>query len=112
MTFNIPHTGRHRFSETRLPSCSCTVADVDIFRALAWEVAHCESRQQDKDQGMQDQTTELGGTLAGRDPATENITGRLIRHRAGNHGIKNGWDNIKFGNVGHLLITQNKIQQA
>ena len=85
---------------------------VIIARTLCREVTHGERRQQYKDQGVQNQTTELGGTLAGRDPAAEDIAGRLIRRGAGNNGIKDGWDNIKFGSVGHFLFTQNKIHQA
>lgn len=81
-------------------------------RASAWEIAHGERRQQDKDDGVQDQATKLGGTLAGCDPATEDITGLLVRHRAGDKSIKDSWDNVKFSSVGHLSITKNKIHQA
>ena len=87
-------------------------ASVVITRASAWEVAHGQRRKQDKDDSVQNQTTELGGTLAGRDPAAEDITGLLVRHRAGDQSIKDGWDNVKFSSVGHLSITKNKIHQS
>jgi hypothetical protein len=85
---------------------------VIIARTLRWEVTHGERRQQYKDQGVQNQTTELGGTLAGCDPAAKDIAGSLVCRGACDQSIKNGWDNIKFGSVGHFLFTQNKIHQA
>lgn len=85
---------------------------VVVARALRWEVTHGERRQQDKDNGVQNQTTELGGTLAGCDPAAKDIAGSLVCRGAGNNGIKDGGDNVKFESVGHFLFTQNKIHQA
>jgi len=89
-----------------------TGGGVRKFRASAREVTHGQRRQQDKDDGVQNQATELSGTLTGCDPATEDITGLLVRHRAGDQGIKDGGDNVKLGSVGHLSITKNKIHQA
>ena len=83
-----------------------------IARALAWEITHGERRQQDKDDGVQDKTAHLGGTLAGCNPATEHVTCRLVRRGVGDHGIKDGWDNVKFSSVGHFLFTDNKIHRA
>jgi hypothetical protein len=85
---------------------SLLVSQITLVRktgSSSWEVTHGERRKQDKDDGVQNQATELGGTLAGCDPAAEYLTGRLVCCWAGDEGIQNCWDNVKFSSVGHFI---------
>jgi hypothetical protein len=67
------------------------------------EKAPQEVRQNDENQGVQKQTAQLGNTLACGDPATEQLTGQLKCHGAGD-GNKGGKGDDLLDWV-HLLRT-------
>jgi len=98
---NLSRLGVHTHHPL-LADFTCVV----IARALAWEVTHGEGRQQDKDDGVQNQTTRLSKSILCCDPVAEDTTGRLVRHRAGDQGIKDGGDNVEFSSVGHFIIVK------
>ena len=70
-----------------------------------------EVRQNDKHQGVQQQTTQLGNTLACGDPAAEQLAGQLERLGAGD-GNKGGKGNDLLDWVHFIKSTQNFLSHC